>query len=86
MPAQDGVRLNKHQGRAPRTPPCGQQHPEESVSHPKGRSLNGTLQGGQLLTKGDVLESNRSVAAAGQHDRSEEDEEGRQHGGDRGVS
>ena len=52
----------------------------------KFRPLDGALQGGQLLPKGHVLEGDRSVAAAGYEDRSEYDDDRRQHGGDRGVS
>ena len=86
MPSQHSIRLHKHQGRAPFTPPHGQHHPEESVSRSKFRSRDGALQGGQLLPKGHVLEGDRSMAAAGYDDRSEYDEDRGQHAGDRGVS
>ena len=43
------------------------------------RALDGARQGGQLLTKREVLKRDRPVSAADQSDRSEENDERRQH-------
>ena len=79
MPPEHRLRLHDHQGGAPLPPRGGEQDPKQAIRWAALRALAGTCQDGQLLTKRQVLKGDRSVSAAHQADRSEENDKRRQH-------
>jgi hypothetical protein len=79
MPPQYRVGLNDPQRRAPLPPRAGEQDPEEPIPWTERQACPRARQHGQLLPKGQVLKGNRSVSAAHQTDRSENDDQRRQH-------
>jgi hypothetical protein len=79
MPPQHRVGLNDQQRRAPLPPRAGEQDREGPIPWTERQACPRARQHGQLLTKGKVLQGNRSVSAAQQADRSEEYDKRRQH-------
>jgi hypothetical protein len=71
--------VHDHQGGPPLPPPFGEHDPKEAISWAELRAFMGTRQCSQLLTKRQVLKGHRSVSAAHQSDRSEENDQRRQH-------
>lgn len=63
MPVNDGSGAEDDKGRLPFRPSAPQSGPEESVGQADRRLGSGPLIHGQLLTKGEVLEDQRSMPA-----------------------
>ena len=57
MPAENGLRLNDQEGRAPLTPNSGEPDPEGEISLPQLRSRMAAMINGQLLSEGDILQN-----------------------------
>ena len=55
MPPNDGRWLHDDQRRAPATPEPGHQGPEDAITGPQPRSLDGSAQDGQLLAQREIL-------------------------------
>jgi len=55
VPSNDGCWLHDDQRRAPVTPEPGHQGPEDAVTGPQPRSLDGPAQDGQLLAQRKIL-------------------------------
>ena len=79
MPAHDGVRLHKHQRRAPVPPASCQSDPKQSVARLEMGSLGRASQGRQLLAQGQVLQDQLSMSTARQRQRTDDDDEQLQH-------
>ena len=79
MPPHHGVGLHDDQGGAPLPPPLGEEDPKEAVPQAEPGAVARARQRGQLLTKREIFERDRPVAAADQSDRSEEYEQSCQH-------
>jgi len=79
VPPHHGVRLDDDQGGAPLPPALGKEDPKESVPRAELRALDRTRQRSQLLTEREILERDVPVPAADQADRSEEQNQRRQH-------
>jgi hypothetical protein len=72
------VWLHHDQGAAPVPPGFGEQDPEEPITCAKPRP-GGAGQGGQLLSKRQILERYVTVAAADQSDESKKYDQRREH-------
>ena len=57
MPAENFLRLDDQECRAPLTPDFGEPDPEEAISQAQLRSGMAALINGQLLSEGEVLQS-----------------------------
>ena len=57
MPAENGLRIEDQEGRAPLTPDFGEPDPEEAILWAKLRSRMAALINGQLLSEGEILQS-----------------------------
>lgn len=79
MPTHDGVRVHDDQGCSPLPPRVGEQPPRQSISMAESGTRHGALEHGQLLTKCQILERDRSVSTADQRERSKRDDERSQH-------
>jgi hypothetical protein len=56
MPADDGVRLDDHEGLLPAVPRPTQRHPKQTLFALQSRKASHSRQHGDLLAKGDVFE------------------------------
>jgi hypothetical protein len=56
-PAENCLRLEDQEGRAPLTPDFGEPDPEEAISLAQSRSRMSALINGQLLSEGEILQS-----------------------------
>jgi len=57
MPVENGLRLDDQESRAPLTPDSGERDPEEAISWAELRSRMAALINGQLLSEGEILQS-----------------------------
>src|SRR6266581_2575014 len=74
MPTDYRLGLDNDQSRTPSPPDLSEQHPKQSISWTKSRTLDRALEHRQLLTEGQVLKRDRAVAAADQRKGTEHDE------------
>ena len=63
LPSQDGVRSHDYEGLLPPGPDSGQPYPEEAINSAEGRPGHRSFVHGELLTQGQILESQLAVAA-----------------------
>jgi hypothetical protein len=63
LPSQDSVRSHDHEGLLPPGPDSGQPDPEEAINSAKGRPRHRSFVHGEVLTRGQILESQLAVAA-----------------------
>jgi hypothetical protein len=63
LPPQDSVRSHDYEGLLPPGPDSGQPDPEEAVNSAEGRPRHRSFVHGELLTQGQILESQLAVAA-----------------------
>jgi hypothetical protein len=68
MPTVDGLGLHHDQGGAPIPPRVGEQHPKPSISVAEWGTRHAAPEHGQLLTECQILEGDRSVFTADQHE------------------
>jgi hypothetical protein len=63
LPSHDSVRSHDHEGLLPPGPDSGQPDPEEAINSAEGRPRHRSFVHGELLTQGQILESQLAVAA-----------------------
>ena len=63
LPPQDSVRSHDYEGLLPPGPDSGQPDPEEAINSAEGRPRHRSFVHGELLTQGQILESQLAVAA-----------------------
>ena len=61
MPADDSLRLDDQESRAPLAPDLGKPNPEEAISWTKLRPRMAALINGQLLSEGEILQGQVST-------------------------
>jgi hypothetical protein len=64
MPADDRVRLDDDERRAPVPPDVGEQHPQQPIAMPEVGMLDCAPERRQLLTKSHVLKRHGTVSRA----------------------
>ena len=79
-PTQHGLRLDNEQGLSPVPPRPGKEEPEESITVPKFRPSLLSMENGELLAEGEILQREIRAQPAGSNHKGYQPQEGRDHG------